>query len=349
MPFPNYAGSGNSQTAMGLYNSAGMSQDGGAREASELGSKIFGGLQQYAPPARGPASTMAPGANAPGSGNADGTYPREYYMGEQPPAKQAVPTAQQERMATRQAVREAASAQAGGGAGVPRPDPITDEEVNYVMAMKDQAELADFDRWVSKLVNPRAPGELAWLRSIYPEYQQRRNSQAHADYQFAIKSQMIDQWGLQSFDDLVFLYMKDQGKIKGPHLTNIVPAGNAYQPSFLGPYGAKTRDQRSRGSGLRLPFASARWGVRPQGDGTPADMDRWNMADVVDLGGGQAAGHPLALGAARQNPALFARQVLNAPNNPDAAGGAFDVDGAFDAWSRGPTMSVAGAGPNPNV
>lgn len=310
MPFPNYAGAGSGGSAMATYNSASMSNDVGQAQARALGANELTKLADYAPPARGGDERLQL-ATDPGPGMADGTYPRDYYLGEQPAAKMAVPTPQKERMVARQAVREAAKVSEGASMAVPRPDPITDEEVDYVMAMKDQAELADFDRWVSKLVNPRAPGELAWLRSIYPEYQQRRLAQAHADYQFAIRSQMLDEWGCQSFDDLVFLYMRDQGKIKGPQLTNLVNAGNAYKPGFLNVFGNKAQP-----SGLlRLPYASAQRGARPR------DPSEWELSDFGPGGVGQ----PLGGANVRQGlTGEFAASVLNKENKLP------------DAWARDP-------------
>lgn len=290
---------------MATYNSASMNNDVGQAQARALGANELQKLADFAPPGFGGREQLANEGVAPGSGMADGTYPRDYYLGQQPPAKVAVPTPQKERLMARAAVREAASKAPEASPNVPRTDPITDEEVDYVMAMKDQAELADFDRWVATLVNPRAPGELAWLRSVYPEYQQRRLSQAHADYQFAIRSQMIDQWGCQSFDDLVFLYMRDQGKIKGPKLTNLVEAGNAYQPGFLNIFNAKAKPSNR----LRMPYASAQWGARPAPEAGP---DQWNLNDIGLNERGDDAGQVLGNANVRQGlTGDFARNVLN--------------------------------------
>jgi hypothetical protein len=52
---------------------------------------------------------------------------------------------------------------------------------------------------------------------VYPEYVNRRLQQAHADYEYALRNQMIDSWGINTFDDLYFKYMVDQGKLQGRH------------------------------------------------------------------------------------------------------------------------------------
>ena len=103
--------------------------------------------------------------------------------------------------------------------GVLRTDPITEQEVEYLKTMEEQAELADFDRYVQTLINPRKPGNMKFLMEIYPQFVERRIQQAHTDYSYAIRKQMIDQWGVNTFDDLHFLYLMDQGKVGGPALT----------------------------------------------------------------------------------------------------------------------------------
>ena len=120
--------------------------------------------------------------------------------------------------------------------------------------MEEQAELADFDRYVQTLINPRKPGNMKFLMEIYPQFVERRIQQAHTDYSYAIRKQMIDQWGVNTFDDLHFLYLMDQGKVAGPALTTAGrDAGNKYKSGWLAPGAYK----RERTTGIRLPFASA--------------------------------------------------------------------------------------------
>ena len=45
-----------------------------------------------------------------------------------------------------------------------------------------------------------------------PDYINRKLQAAHNDYEFQIRNQMINQWGLNTFDDLHFKYLVDQGK-----------------------------------------------------------------------------------------------------------------------------------------
>jgi hypothetical protein len=102
-------------------------------------------------------------------------------------------------------------------AGVIRTMPI-DKELEYMQYMEDVQELAKFDNYVEALVDPKAPGSADFLFKVYPEYVNRRMSQAQQDYEYALRNQMIDMWGINSFDDLYFKYMVDQGVINGPRL-----------------------------------------------------------------------------------------------------------------------------------
>ena len=132
-----------------------------------------------------------------------------------PPVKYSVPSAQKEYLQRKQAIRE----NIPKTDGVVRFDPVTDTEVEYLKTMEEQAELADFDRYVQTLINPRKPGNMKFLMEIYPQFVERRIKQAHTDYSYAIRKQTIDQWGVNTFDDLHFLYLMDQGKVAGPMLT----------------------------------------------------------------------------------------------------------------------------------
>ena len=145
-----------------------------------------------------------------------GDEPTWYNETAAPPVKYSVPNAQKEYMMRKQAIRENAGVEGGLKKGVLRTDPITEQEVEYLKSMEEQAELADFDAYVQTLINPRKPGNMKFLMEIYPQFVERRIQQAHTDYSYAIRKQMIDQWGVNTFDDLHFLYLMDQGKVGGP-------------------------------------------------------------------------------------------------------------------------------------
>ena len=250
-------------SAMELYNTH-SSADMGHAQAAQLDQIRLGQQMKNARPLE--SSDIANreqlrSANAPDWYNYAGMLPAKY----------DIPTAHKERLVARAAVREAAAAQ--GSEAVPRPDPITDEEVNYVQAMQKQAELVDFDRYINTLVDPRKPGNLKWLMDVYPEFVHRRIAQVHDDYDFALRNQMIDSWGINTFDDLHFKYLVDQGKIQGPKLATMKSPAEGYKLGWLAPSnswvvgGGKPRD------GLKLPFASANYGARPDNPG------QWQTGD----------------------------------------------------------------------
>lgn len=234
---------GGGPSAMDLYGRHTSADLGGAK-AAELESYKMEQQQKYSLPIGGAAMSRPPGA------------PEWYNYAGLQPAKYDLPSQAKERMMAKQALREAVPATNNG---VTRTDPITDFEVDYVQAMKRQAELADFDRYVNTLVDPKKPGNLKWLMEVYPEFVHRRIAQVHDDYDFAIRNQMIDNWGINTLDDLHFKYLVDQGKITGSRLGKRVPVDSLYEVGSLAPYAnralAGQKFEGNRGN-IRLPYAS---------------------------------------------------------------------------------------------
>ena len=265
-------------SAMGMYANAGgqgTPADTGMAMGRGLYDAELAARSRYADPMMGDENTppqRAGTVGGPGLNDAPGYY---NYQGALP-VKYAVPSAAKERMVARQAIREAVP---DTGNGVVRTDPISDEEVSYLQAMQDQAELADFDRYVNSLIDPRKPGNLKWLMEIYPDFVNRRIQQVHTDYEYALRGQMIDSWGINTFDDLHFKYLQDQGKITGPYLQTAVQPGLGYSSGMLAPAAFKS----TRKAGIRLPFASARFGK------SAADGESWVLPDGTDqpLAGGR--------------------------------------------------------------
>jgi hypothetical protein len=187
---------------------------------------------------------------------------------------------------------------------VVRVDNIGDDEVAYLSAMKSQGELADFDRYVNSMIDPRQPGNLKWLMEIYPQFVDRRIKQVHTDYEFALRNQLIDSWGVNTFDDLHFKYLVDQGKIEGPELRRNPDefADDKYAAGFLSPakwLGAGDNRQ----PGLRLPFASAKTGKKPTGGARMWELNNENQP----LGTGRTTAE-LGVGMQR-NPRLAGLRV----------------------------------------
>lgn len=200
--------------------------------------------------------------------------PQSYNMYEPYPVKYTAPSGAAERIKDRVELRKAAGNPAATGARTQIVDNISEDEVNYLGIMKRQAELADFDRYVNSLIDVRQPGNLKWLMEVYPDFVGRRLEQVRSDYDYAVRNQMIDSWGINTFDDLHFKYLVDQGKIDGPRLGRQLDLRDQYTPGLLSPYTFKMGGD-SRGRGLRLPFASATIGARPPGN----DPNNWRLAD----------------------------------------------------------------------
>jgi len=219
----------------------------------EISGAEMGAKQRYTTP------TTFDNASAAISG---GGMPAGQYNTQRAPApvKYNVPGPQEQYMQNREEIRKTAGS--GLTTGVMRTDPITDQEVSYLQKMKNQAEVADFDVYVNSLINPRKPGELQWLMSVYPDFVQRRIEQVHQDYEFALRNQMIDMWGINTKDDLMFKYLVDQKKVDGPRLGRHKPLSDTYAAGALSPFvGIFNGD--SKNGGLYAPFSSARDGARP--------------------------------------------------------------------------------------
>lgn len=182
----------------------------------------------------------------------------------------------------RNALRNTALAPKVGETGTQMVDTVTEDEVDYLQGMQRQAKLADYDRYVSTLVDPRQPGQLRWLYEVYPDFVHRRISQVQQDFDFAIKNQLIDMWGINSKEDLDFKYLVDQGVIDGPRLARPPPEyDNLYKAGYLAPWFT----MRGREFGVNMPFSSAKIGARPPNPG------QWTMSDTSDGDGKQPLSH----------------------------------------------------------
>ena len=201
--------------------------------------------------------------------NNDPNIRADYNLGSEAyPVKYDVPSHYKEHFQAKEDLL--AGIQQGTGEAVQRVATVGEDEVQYLQSMKKQAELADFDRYVHTLIDPRKPGNLKWLMEIYPEYVNRRIQQVHTDYEFALRNQMIDSWGINTFDDLHFKYLVDQGKVDGPRLERRRETADEYAPGLLSPW---VFQHKPAGGNLRLPFASALIGKRPD-QGNP---DNWAL------------------------------------------------------------------------
>jgi hypothetical protein len=187
--------------------------------------------------------------------------------------------------------------------GAMRYAPIGDKEVNYLKYMEDMAELAKFDNYVESFVDPRQPGSAEFLFKVYPEYINRRMQQAHTDYEFALRNQMIDMWGINTFDDLYFKYLVDQKRIDGPTLTR---AGKAKDDEYVGAFLAPWKHPRPPvDSGkLYLPFSSAKIGQKP-GDPEDWTLNRAGKPFSKDYTRAQMA-HTIFTDAANTNKSIAA-------------------------------------------
>ena len=246
---------------------------------TQIGADLDTLRQMYHPPSYGGGSDMdsftphvgASTSTGTGKMSADNalTLPQYYPRGiTHMPVQYGGPSAEKENMDRLNKLIEVAPA----GKGAMRVAPIGDKEVNYLKYMEDMAELAKFDNYVESFVDPRQPGSAEFLFKVYPEYINRRMQQAHTDYEFALRNQMIDMWGINTFDDLYFKYLVDQKRIEGPSLSRagLKKVDDEYVAAYLAPW---RYPRPAIGSeNLYLPFSSATMGNKPK---NPTD---WRVA-----------------------------------------------------------------------
>jgi len=299
-----YGTSGTGTGVGAMYNRAGPEAnpaDTGRAFGNALTDMELSQRTRYADPSEGRGETMVgdpTNRSAPGHVNLGATQPVKY----------DVPSQYKENFVNKAALRDAIKAETKKE--VVRVDTIGDDEVEYLAQMKAQGELADFDRYVNTMIDPRQPGNLKWLMEIYPQFVDRRLKQVHTDYEFALRNQLIDSWGVNTFDDLHFKYLVDQGKIDGPELVRPGFAlGDNYAPGFLSPaYWLGGGDKRY--SGLRLPFASAKTGAMPLDASDNRTPALWSVSnDKAPLGRGRTTAE-LAVGMQRN------AQLSGTPGNP---------------------------------
>jgi len=209
-------------------------------QAGELYHKKYDNVSKYSRPTKFAAPKLEPADKA------------HYNENATLPAKYSTDNEAKDRMSTRQALINAA------------PDKytaqITEEHVDYMQQLEREADTANFDDYITRLVDFRKPGNLQWIMNLYPGYVERRVKQMHDDHDYALRSQMIDNYGINTFEDLYFQYMKDAGMVNGPHLSDDgVDASEFYKPgklSFL------STAELSRTSSS-LPFNASRVGRQP--------------------------------------------------------------------------------------
>ena len=149
--------SGTGTGVAGMYARAGAASnpaDTGRAFGQYLADTELNTRTHYAKPSQGVPERMA-------NGDAEGPDGTNVNLSASQAVKYDVPSQYKERFMNKKAVRDAINAQdlnRNGPPNVIRTDPIGEDEVQYLEAMKAQGELADFDRYVNTMIDPRQPG-----------------------------------------------------------------------------------------------------------------------------------------------------------------------------------------------
>ena len=252
----------------------------GAAQALEAQTKAY--QNRYAAPIGGDAYANANDSQR--RALATNGMPSHYNVEPAPATKYTQDSAAKEHFRDKETIIAGINAAKAGGSGpdnVQRVVQVGEAEVELMREARRTAELANFDRYVYSLVDPRQPGSLKWLNEVYPEFVARRIEQVQTDYEFSLRNQLIDQWGINDFSDLKFKYMVDQGIIDGPMLKNKDATVSNYTPGYLAPWKfAHWLNTEAEQGGLKLPFSSAEYGKRP------ANKGDWSFSNAnAPLGG----------------------------------------------------------------
>ena len=253
----------------------------------------------------------------------DNGLPSHYNVDPAPPTKYTQDSAAKEHFRDKETIIAGINAEKAAGGSeqhVQRVVHVGEEEVELMREARRTSELANFDTYVYSMVDPRQPGALKWLNEVYPDFVARRIEQVQTDYEFALRNQLIDQWGINDFQDLKFKYMVDQGHISGPKLQGNMPNKINYTPGYLSPWKfPHWLNTDKEKLGLKLPFASANYGKRPTA------VENWSFAPRTGTlqGDRSSLEYAKALFRTEGAPAYdVGRPGYSTPQPPSTGGGA---------------------------
>ena len=107
--------------------------------------------------------------------------PIHYNVDPAPPTKYTQDSAAKEHFRDKETIIQGIN-EAEGEGKVQRVVNVGEAEVELMREARRTAELANFDRYVYSLCDPRQPGSLKWLNEVYPEFVARRVQQVQTDY-----------------------------------------------------------------------------------------------------------------------------------------------------------------------
>lgn len=121
----------------------------------------------------------------------------------------------------RNAIRQASEKVAGGQVKVP----VTDKEVAFLKRMYEQTQRAEYNRFVETAFDRSDPANRKLFLEMVPDFARIREQliDNEADIQTKIAKLMIT--GIQSEDDIKFVYALNQGTIELPEKPLFDPSG----------------------------------------------------------------------------------------------------------------------------
>lgn len=101
--------------------------------------------------------------------------------------------------------------------------PFTEQDAEYLIRQRNQAENADFDRWVMEKFDLGDPAQLFLFQQIAPEQFQRRKDLIDYEQNLVSKYAKMRLYGPKNIDDLKFEWLVETGRIE-------LPAGPIWDP-----------------------------------------------------------------------------------------------------------------------
>lgn len=142
------------------------------------------------------------------------------------PARYLYPDERDKKYAIRRQLNQAAN----------RPDPITDDEIDYLLDKTSGYETAEFHKWFSRLykMDDSNPVMKKWGMELVPELWSMKEQVIEDNARLQTQLAKIKLRGVRTKEDLMLMYAIAKGAIK-------VPAGPIYAPADIDPYADSKR------------------------------------------------------------------------------------------------------------
>ncbi len=104
---------------------------------------------------------------------------------------------------------------------------LTQRDIDFFEKRRQEQLAVEFDDWITKVIDVSDPGQARWLQGVHPELWARRERFVDDRINVESRAAKIRLRGIQSKDDLKFLFAVDRGLIQLPQHPAFSNAGYA--------------------------------------------------------------------------------------------------------------------------